>query len=75
MLPPTGCIGDLNPQECAPCRAHKQKARGAYTTGFSKFCTLLSLALGELEALAGSGLTGLFTLLHPRIATQEPFGL
>ena len=35
----------------------------------------LSLALGELEALPSSGLTGLLTLLHPRIATKETFGL
>ena len=30
-------------------------------------------ALGELEALAGSGATGLFALLHAGIAGQETF--
>jgi len=31
------------------------------------------LTLGELEALAGAGLTGLFAFLHSRITHQEPF--
>ena len=31
----------------------------------------LSLALGELEALPSSGLTGLLTLLHPRIPPKK----
>ena len=30
-------------------------------------------ALGELEALAGTGATGLFALLHARIAGQKAF--
>ena len=33
-----------------------------------------SLTLGELEAFASTGLTGLLTLLHPRIATKKTFG-
>jgi len=37
--------------------------------GFERFGS----ALGELEALAGSGATGLFALLHAGIACQETF--
>src|ERR1700730_8662782 len=31
------------------------------------------LALRELEAFAGAGLTGFFSLLHPRVASKQTF--
>ena len=41
------------------------------------FATLSNqkLALGELEPLAGAGLTGLFTFFHTRIAGEHAFDL
>jgi hypothetical protein len=53
----------------------KQKARCEKHNGLFWGVTPLGLALGELEALACTRLTGLFALFHSGITAQETLRL
>jgi hypothetical protein len=48
-----------------------KKPRMREASGVFSRRVAMSLTLGELEALAGTGLTGLFAFLHARVAGEE----